>query len=93
MVIANNPQEALEKTTAGSVLVCPGTDKDYMPAFEKAAAVITETGGITSHAAIVGLSLGKPVIVGVENALNLLQDGVEVTVYAELGVVFCAEAQ
>lgn len=93
VVIANNPQEALEKTTAGSVLVCPGTDKDYMPAFEKAAAVITETGGITSHAAIVGLSLGKPVIVGVENALNLLQDGVEVTVYAELGVVFCAEAQ
>ena len=48
VVVASNPQEAIEKTTDGSILVCPVTDKDYMPAFEKAAAVITETGGITS---------------------------------------------
>lgn len=92
VVIAHTPQEAVEKTKPGTVLVCPGTDKDYIPAFEKAAAVITEAGGITSHAAIVGLSLGKPVVVGVENALTLLQDGVDVTVYAELGVIFGAEA-
>jgi len=92
VVLANSPAEAVEKTKPGTVLVCPGTDKDYMPAFEKAAAVITETGGITSHAAIVGLSLGKPVIVGVDNALGLLQEGAEVTVYAELGVIFCADA-
>jgi len=92
VVLAHSPEEAVEKTQPGTVLVCPCTDKDYMPAFEKAAAVITETGGITSHAAIVGLSLGKPVIVGVDNALNLLQDGAEVTVYAELGIIFCADA-
>lgn len=92
VVVAHTPQEAVEKTTPGSVLVCHGTDKDYIPAFEKAAAVITEAGGITSHAAIVGLNLGKPVVVGVENALTLLQEGAEVTVYAELGVIFGAEA-
>jgi len=92
VVLAHSPEEAVEKTQPGTVLVCPGTDKDYMPAFEKAAAVITETGGITSHAAIVGLSLGKPVIVGVDQALNLLQEGSEVTVYAELGIIFCADA-
>jgi len=92
VVLAHSPEEAVEKTQPGTVLVCPCTDKDYMPAFEKAAAVITETGGITSHAAIVGLSLGKPVIVGVDNALKLLQDGAEVTVYAELGIIFCADA-
>jgi len=92
VVLAHSPEEAVAKTQPGTVLVCPGTDKDYMPAFEKAAAVITETGGITSHAAIVGLSLGKPVIVGVANALNLLQEGAEVTVYAELGIIFCADA-
>lgn len=91
VVVASNPQEAIEKTTQGSILVCPSTNKEYMPAFEKAAAVITEAGGITSHAAIVGLSLGKPVIVGVDNALNLLKDGMDVTVYAELGVIFCSE--
>jgi len=91
VVLAHSPEEAVEKTQPGTVLVCPGTDKDYMPAFEKAAAVITETGGITSHAAIVGLSLGKPVIVGVDQALNLLQEGSEVTVYAELGIIFCAD--
>jgi pyruvate kinase len=90
VVVANSPQEAVEKTMPGTVLVCPGTDKDYMPAFEKAAAVITEAGGITSHAAIVGLSLGKPVVVGVENAVNLLQEGAIVTVYAELGIIFSA---
>lgn len=92
VVVAQNPREAIEKTKPGTVLVCPGTDKDYIPAFEKAAAVITEAGGITSHAAIVGLNLGKPVIVGVENAMSLLQDEDEVTVYAELGIVFNAEA-
>ncbi len=79
--------------TQGSVLVTVTTDKDYVPAFEKAAAVITEVGGITSHAAIVGLSLGVPIIVGVDKATELLKDGMEVSLYPEVGVIYSGKAK
>lgn len=88
VVIARNPEEANRLVEKGDVLVASTTDKDYMPAFQRAAAVITEAGGITSHTAIVGLELGIPVIVGVDNALELLKDFSEVTVYPEVGVIF-----
>lgn len=93
VVVAHTAQEAIEKTTEGSILVAVATDKDYIPAFEKAVAVITETGGITSHAAVVGLSLGIPVIVGVDNASTILKDGMEVSVYAEVGVIYSGQAK
>jgi len=93
VVVAHTAQEAIEKTTEGSILVAVATDKDYIPAFEKAAAVITETGGITSHAAVVGLSLGIPVIVGVDKASAILKDGMEVSVYAEVGVIYSGQAK
>ncbi|GAE30114.1 pyruvate kinase [Halalkalibacter hemicellulosilyticusJCM 9152] len=54
VVIARNAEEANEKTTEHSILITFSTDKDMIPAFEKAAAVITEEGGLTSHAAVVG---------------------------------------
>ncbi|WP_219836013.1 pyruvate kinase [Paenibacillus sp. R14(2021)] len=93
VVVARSPQEAIAKTTEGSILVTYSTDREYMPAIQKAAAVITEQGGITSHAAIVALNLGIPVILGVQNALELLQDGTEVTVYAEVGVIYSGQAK
>ncbi|MCD9025929.1 pyruvate kinase [Cohnella silvisoli] len=93
VVIANTPEEAVRKMTKGAVLVAPSTDKEYMPAFEKAAAVITECGGITCHAAVVGLNLGIPVIVGVDDALKQLSDGMEVTIYAEHGVIYSGQAK
>lgn len=92
VIIARTPQEAMERIRPGSILVTVSTDKEYMPAFEQAAAVITESGGITSHAAVVGLSLGIPVIVGVSRAMELLEDGMEVTVYAEVGVIYSGQA-
>jgi pyruvate kinase len=92
VVVARSAKEALEKTQPGDILVTISTDKDYVPAFEKASAVITESGGITSHAAVVALSLGKPVIVGVNNATTLLQEGAEVSVYAELGVIYSGKS-
>ncbi|MFC5468888.1 pyruvate kinase [Cohnella suwonensis] len=93
VVIASNPEEAVRKMVPGAILVAPSTDKEYMPAFEKAAAVITECGGITCHAAVVGLNLGIPVIVGVDNVVSLLQDGMEVTIYAEHGVIYSGQAK
>jgi pyruvate kinase len=93
VVVAHSAREALEKTVEGSILVTVSTDKDYIPAFQKASAVITETGGITSHAAVVGLSLGIPVIVGVSNATSIMSDELEVSVYAEIGVIYTGQAK
>jgi len=93
VVVAHNAREAVEKVKPGDILVTISTDKDYIPAFEKAAGVITVIGGITSHAAVVGISLGKPVIVGVENALSLLSDGMEVSIYPEVGVIYSGQKQ
>ncbi|QTH39855.1 pyruvate kinase [Cohnella sp. LGH] len=93
IVIASSPEEAISKMTSGAILVAPSTDKEYMPAIQKAAAVITECGGITCHAAVVGLNLGIPVIVGVDNARKLLEDDMEVTLYAEHGVIYSGQAK
>ncbi len=93
LVIARTAQEAVAKVSKGDILVAVSTDKDYMPAFEKAGAVITEQGGITSHAAVCGLNLGIPVILGVAEATDKLTDGTEVTVYAETGVIYSGQSK
>ena len=86
--VANSAREALDKMEAGSVLVTYATDRDYIPAIEKAAALITEAGGLTSHAAIVGLEFGIPVIVGVTDATKVIPDGEVVTVDGQRGLVY-----
>jgi pyruvate, water dikinase len=64
----------------GSILVTQITDPDWMPIMKRAAAVITDHGGRTSHAAIVSRELGLPAIVGSGNATNVLETGRAVTV-------------
>lgn len=91
VVVAQSAEEANRKAVEGSVLVCHTTDKEYMPAMEKACAVITETGGITSHAAVVGLSLGIPIVVGVPNATSIFEDDMKVSVYGEKGVIYSGQ--
>ncbi len=93
VVTARTAEEAIRKMTPGAILVAPSTDKEYMPAFEKAAAVITEVGGITCHTAVVGLNLSIPVIVGVNDAFEHLKDGTEITIYAEHGVIYSGQAK
>ncbi|MFS8651212.1 MAG: pyruvate kinase [Caldibacillus sp.] len=88
VVVANNAKEAEEKVTAGSILVTRATDSDMVKAIEKCNAIIAVEGGLTSHAAVVGLNLGIPVIVGVENALEVLKDGQEITVDASSGMIY-----
>ncbi len=92
VVVALNGEEAMRKMKEGAVLVTIATDKDMMPAVERAAALVTEEGGLTSHAAVVGLSLGIPVIVGVKEATRLLLDGMEITVDAERGHIYTGQA-
>ncbi|WP_028306986.1 pyruvate kinase [Desulfitibacter alkalitolerans] len=86
--IAKDADEALDKVTKGAILVAYGTDKDYIKAMEKAAAIITEEGGLTSHAAVVGISLGIPVIVGVSDAMKILEDDLTVTIDTPRGVIY-----
>jgi pyruvate, water dikinase len=64
----------------GSVLVTDTTDPDWVPIMKRAAAIVTDHGGRTSHAAIVSRELGLPAIVGTGNATQVLGDGQDVTV-------------
>jgi len=60
---------------------------------EQAAAIITAEGGLSSHAAVVGLNLGIPAVVGVEGALDILSDGMVVTVDPVRGLIYRGRAQ
>ena len=91
-VVANNAVEALTYDTEGAIIVTVGTDRDMMPAIENCVGIITEEGGLTSHAAVVGLSLGIPVIVGVKEATKLIRHGQEITMDAETGVIYKGHA-
>jgi len=72
---------------AGEVLVATMTSPDWVPLMRRAAAIVTDGGGMTSHAAIVSRELGVPCIVGTGRATRLLHDGEIVTVDAREGVV------
>ena len=91
-VVAKNAGEALAYDTEGCILVTVGSDREMMPAIENCVGIITEEGGLTSHAAIVGLSLGIPVIVGVKEATTLIRHGQEITMDAETGVIYKGHA-
>lgn len=90
-VVASSAEEAIKKAKDGMVLVVPTTDKEYMPAIEKAAAVIVEEGGLTSHAAVVGIAQDIPVIVGAQDATSTIADGELVTVDSRRGIVYRGE--
>ena len=75
----------------GDVLVAPMTDPDWEPIMKRAAAIVTDRGGRTCHAAIVSRELGVPCIVGTEHATRLIPEGATVTVSCaegETGVVY-----
>ena len=71
----------------GRILVAPLTVPQLLPVLRKAAAIVTDTGGITSHAAIVSRELGIPCIVGTSRASTALRDGQKVRVDADRGIV------
>ncbi len=77
----------LGKVQKGDILVAVVTHPDYVIAMHKAAAIITDEGGITSHAAILSREFGIPCVVGTKNATRSLKDGDEVDVDANSGIV------
>jgi pyruvate,water dikinase len=84
--ILHTPEEGF-RFESGEVLVAVMTSPDWVPLMRRAAAIVTDGGGMTSHAAIVSRELGVPCIVGTGRATRLLHDGDMVTVDAREGVV------
>ena len=72
--------EEADRFEDGAVLVTEMTDPDWLPVMKRAAAIVTEHGGRTSHAAIVSRELGVPAVVGAEGVMDALEDGQVVTV-------------
>jgi pyruvate, water dikinase len=72
----------------GDVLVTEMTTPDFVPGMKKAAAIVTDTGGMTSHAAIVSRELGVPCVVGTGNATAVLKDGMDVSVDGSHGIIY-----
>lgn len=90
--IVRTAREAAERFRAGDILVTEATDADFIPYMEKAAGVVTEEGGLTSHAAVAGLSLGVPVIVGAGGATGVIDQGSEITLDVPRGVIYRGRA-
>jgi pyruvate kinase len=72
----------------GEILVASHTTADFVDAIRKAAGIITEDNSLTSHAALIGLRLGVPVIVGVKNATSAIREGEIITLDVQRGVVY-----
>jgi len=75
----------------GTILVTDMTTPDFVPAMKKALGIITNSGGMTAHAAIVSREMGIPCIVGTKNATEVLKDGMMVTMDAHIGLVYEGE--
>ncbi|NMC51244.1 hypothetical protein GYA54_00755 [Candidatus Kuenenbacteria bacterium] len=82
-----NTMQEMAKMHAGNVLVSHMTNPSVVPAMKKAAAIVTDMGGITCHAAIVARELAVPCVIGTKVATQILRDGDLVEVDADKGIV------
>jgi phosphoenolpyruvate synthase/pyruvate phosphate dikinase len=85
--VCRGAEEAASKMQDGDILVCGMTAPEYVPVMKKAAAIVTDQGGITCHAAVISRELGVPCIVGTFVATKKIKDGDVIEVDADKGVV------
>ena len=90
VVVIHSPKE-LSRVKKGDVLVTEMTNPDYVPAMKRAAGVVTDRGGRTSHAAIVSRELGIACVVGTGKATSVLKNGMIVTVDGARGIIYRGE--
>ena len=83
-----NPDDANRDMKKGDVLVTGMTDPDFVPFMKMASAIVTDKGGITSHAAIVSRELNIPCVVGTEIATQVMKTGQDYTVDSRNGVIY-----
>lgn len=91
--IGNTEDDLLSKFEDGDIIVATSTARDMVRFMERASAIITEEGGLTSHGAIVGLNLEKPTIVGAKDATVILKDGDIITVDSSTGQIYKGQAK
>lgn len=91
LCVCSTAEEARRLFKDGDILVVPRSTNELLPFLKKASGIVTEEDGVNSHAAIVGLSLDIPVIVGAASATRILKSGAVVTIDATRGVV-CSNA-
>lgn len=87
-VVIINSKKEIGKVKRGDILVTSMTTPDFVPAMKMVSAIITDKGGLTSHAAIVSRELGVPCVVGTEKATKILKNGEVVTVDGGLGKIY-----
>ena len=85
--LVRGPEE-FGSLAAGEILVCPYTNPSWTPLFQRAAAVVVDTGGLGSHAAIVAREYGIPAVMGTGRGTAVLRDGQRVVVDGSAGAVF-----
>ena len=93
VVIGSTKRELENKFVEGDVIVAKFTDSDITEFIEKASAIVTETGGLTSHTAVAAVHFGIPAVVGATNAQSLIKDGQIVTVDPIGGVIYNGETK
>jgi len=91
--VAKNVAELRDKFEDGDIIVMTATDRDVIDYMERASAIIVEEGGLTSHAFIAALNLGKEVVVGAEDCMKVIKDGEILTVNGKQGVVYRGQAK
>ncbi|ABO48929.1 pyruvate kinase [Desulforamulus reducens MI-1] len=90
--VCNDAEEAA-RLEPGEILVTNGTDAGFVPFLKNAAAIVAEEGGLTSHAAILGLELKVPTIVGAKGASGIFKNGEIITVDGQSGVIYRGNAK
>jgi len=93
LCVAKSEEEALREFNDGDILVIHSTTNSLLPILKKASGIITEEGGVTSHAAVVGLTLDIPVITGAKGATKILRSGTTVTIDSSRGLVYSGVAK
>lgn len=89
--ICHEPTEASKKLEKGDVLVAPITDPHWTTYMLRAKGIITDSGGVLCHAAIIAREFGIPCVVGTKNATEVLRDGTKIRVDGLKGLIFKAE--
>jgi pyruvate kinase len=89
LCVCDSEEDALKNFNDGDILVIPRTSNNIMSIIKKCSGIITEHDGAASHAAVVGLTLDIPVIVGAKSATKILKSGTTVILDGTRGIVFC----
>ena len=87
-VLCHTAEEALAKIEDGDILIADMTSREFMPVINRVRGIITVEGGLTSHAAIVGMSLDIPVLLGVGDAFEIIREHGQITIDPGQGLIF-----